>query len=98
DGLALKLAVECVARKASPRTALPALASRVLLAAGVSASARARVLLGGVELKRAGIEPGQEMGRLLDELAREQWAGRVARRAAALKWLKIHVASTSGKR
>jgi len=95
DGRALKAAVECAARKASPRAKLAKLADEVLAAAGVPPKARAAVLLGGADLKRAGLKPGKEMGALLEQAAREQWAGRFPTKAAALQWLKRRIASTS---
>lgn len=46
------------------------------------------VLLGGRELRAAGIEPGPGMGEVLAALREEQLCGRVVDRAAAVAWLK----------
>jgi len=84
--------------KASPRTALPEETARIVAAAcpDLPPAALRPLLVSSADLRAAGLEPGPELGALLDAAAREQWAGRIASRRAASAWLKRRLAG--GKR
>ncbi len=76
--------------KASPRTALPEETALIVAAAcpGLPPAALRPLLVSSADLRAAGLEPGPELGALLEAAARAQWAGRIASRRAALAWLK----------
>lgn len=48
-------------------------------------------LLSGEDLQKAGVPPGEKMGRILRELENAQYEGRVHTRTEALKWLEDQI-------
>jgi len=93
ESLALLEALETARTRASPRVELAPLARRVLELAlgGLPSAALEPVLLGGDDLKAAGVVPGPAYRRRLEAAARAQWRGRFSNKAAALRWLRARL-------
>ena len=48
-------------------------------------------LLNGEDLQKAGVPPGEKMGRILRDLENAQYEARIQDRAGALKWLQSQI-------
>ncbi len=83
----------------SPRNFLPDLSQNILRAvypkkAKFSFEA---LKISGADLIGQGINPGPEMGNILEKAARLQWRGQMSSRAEELRWLKTRI-SKKGKK
>ncbi|MFH2204247.1 MAG: hypothetical protein ABIJ96_14100 [Elusimicrobiota bacterium] len=87
---ALALAVDLRHARRTPREAPPPLALGVLRAQfpDLPASAFGPLFVGGADLRRAGLAPGEAYARWLERAARRQWRGADRRRFEARAWLK----------
>ncbi|MDD5657611.1 MAG: hypothetical protein PHF00_10205 [Elusimicrobia bacterium] len=82
-------AIELVGRGASPRSRVDPETGSIVAAAlpDLPPAALEPVFLTGGDLAAAGLKPGPEYRRILDEAARAQWSGRLVSRPEALRWL-----------
>jgi tRNA nucleotidyltransferase (CCA-adding enzyme) len=74
----------------SPKTPLASETAAIVREAvgGLKPAALKPAFLTGRDLRAAGLVPGPEFARILEEAARAQWLGRIATRAGALAWLR----------
>ena len=82
-----------VRRGASPRSPIAPQTAATIAAAfpKLAKTAVEPVFLTGKDLAAAGLKPGPEYRRILDEAARAQWSGAIVSRAEALRWLRARI-------
>ena len=90
---AIRRALGVVRDRRAPRMPLSDFERRVVrgLRPHLPESALQPLMAGGDDLKQLGLPPGASYARVLADLARAQWEGRVADRAQALLWLEARV-------